>query len=96
MHHGCRTSPYFQVISSSFQLLEEIGIFIRTCRIAGRNATLEIGGAMLPDVLVRRAIEAIYVGGKFREQGETFPASCSIFSEDYYGGVAHAYVPNIL
>ena len=59
-----------QVVSTPFKFVVEGGEFLRLSRAAVHDAKLEVGGTMLADMLVGRAVVAQGVGGQFREEGE--------------------------
>jgi len=70
MHYrGCPLTC-LKVIAPFFEFDQQVGIFIRFGRTALGDAAVVIGGTVLTNVLVGGAVDAVIVGGDFREEGE--------------------------
>ena len=73
-----------KVIASAFKLDQQIGVFSWLGRAALGDATVVVSRAMLADVLVTGAVDAVIVGGDFRKESED--DSLFVSAEDDDGG----------
>jgi hypothetical protein len=67
VHLGGGATTNGQVVASPFQFFVKVSVVGGSHRVALGDAEVIIGGAMLADVLVRRAEVTMVVGGQFGE-----------------------------
>ena len=81
-----------QDVSPPFQFLEQVGILGGHSRVALGDAAVIVGGTVLAQVLVRRAIATEFVAGQFGEEGEALLPAGPVLSEDD-DGLVHCKAP---
>jgi hypothetical protein len=73
-----------QVVATPFEFVEEGGVFVGGRGATVGNAATQIGGTMLADVLIGRAITAVVIGWNLGKEGKD--NALTIHAKDDDGG----------
>ena len=90
VHVGRGPAANDKVMSSTLQLLKQVSVFGGNGRVASGDAAVVVGGTMLPNMLVRRAVDSPVVRGQLGEKGE---AVSRAVSSEYDDGFVHPAAP---